>query len=83
MNPDSFHGSHRGCKTMNKKQPGNTPNKLIEGKYCLIHKVDLCGSCFWEWGHGLSEELRAKKVTKPYGIHTLKNETLSLTEEAL
>ncbi len=71
---DPFHGIHRGCKVVAKKQPSQSTKHLIDGRYCLTHKVDLC-SCFSEWHHNIPEELRIKKVTKPYGIR--KNETLA------
>jgi hypothetical protein len=47
---DPFHGIHRGCKVVAKKQPSQSPKHLIDGKYCLTHKLDLC-SCFSEWEH--------------------------------
>jgi hypothetical protein len=75
---DPYHGIHRGCKVISKKQPTSSKN-LIDGRYCTTHHVDLC-SCSSTWDHGIPEELRKKKVA-PSGIR--KNETLSSQEEAL
>jgi hypothetical protein len=72
MTSPSLHGSHRGCKIIAKRQPSNTPRKLLDGRYCITHKVDLC-MCGSTWDHGLSEEVREKRTTKPYGEHTLKD----------
>jgi hypothetical protein len=74
MTPNPLHDSHRGCKVIAKKQPGQGTKHLIEGRYCLTHKVDLCGSCSSEWSHGM-EIIKPKKYPrKPYGKR--KHETL-------
>jgi hypothetical protein len=65
MNP-SLHGSHRGCKTLAKKQPGQGSKHLIDGRYCLTHHIDLC-RCGQEWSHGLDIIKPKKYPRKPYG----------------
>jgi hypothetical protein len=67
MTSDPFHGIHRGCKVVAKKQPSQTPRHMIEGRSCITHHVDLC-ACGHTWDHGLTEEERMKRTTKPAGI---------------
>lgn len=63
-----FHGEHRGCKIVSKKQPAFSRAVMIDGHYCQTHKVDLCGSCDWEWDHGLTEKERARHYTPGFLI---------------
>jgi hypothetical protein len=79
MTPDPFHGIHRGCKVIAKKQPSLRTKYFIDGRYCITHKVDLC-RCGSEWSHNISEELRIKKITKPYGI---RNNVLPAEQETV
>jgi hypothetical protein len=57
MSPDPFHGIHRGCKVIAKKQPGQGSGKMVDGKHCNTHNVDLC-RCGSTWDHAIAEEDR-------------------------
>lgn len=52
-----FHSTDKGCVIFRKKTPVPSLARMIDGRFCKTHEVELC-QCGWEWQHHYNEGVR-------------------------